>query len=169
MKQFLSKFFDWYQKYTEQNTIIVAALFITQILHLTWLALYVIAIRLTGHPLWDPTGFWQTMLVFFDWLEIPALIATTIFYINKLRQNEDTKKAIRNLIFVNSQYLHIFWITDEFVIDKFTGATVHATILPGWLAWIAILIDYLELPVIYDTAKQSLKIIRRRLNLLRQS
>ena len=28
------------------------------------------------------------------------------------------------------------------------------TALPVWLAWVAILIDYLELPVIYDTLRK---------------
>jgi hypothetical protein len=33
--------------------------------------------------------------------------------------------------------------------------------LPIWLAWIAILIDYLELPVIYDTLKKFYQSLRK--------
>ena len=53
----------------------------------------------------------------------------------------------------------MFWITDEFVIEHFTKHT-GPSILPVWLSWVAISIDYLELPVIFDTLKkffQSLK------------
>jgi hypothetical protein len=163
MRKAFTKFFAWYEKYTEQNTLIAASLFVTQILHLVWLALFVIAGRLTGEPLWEPSDFWESLLIFFDYFEIPAIIATTLFYLNKLRKNENFKKSLRNLVFINTQWLHIFWITDEFVIDKFTGASQYSTILPVWLAWVAIMIDYLELPVIYDTAKESLKIVRKRM------
>lgn len=163
MKKAFEKFFDWYEKYTDQNTVVAAALFVTQILHLVWLTLFVIAGRLTGEPIWEPSSFWETLLILFDYFEIPAIIATTLLYISKLRRNENVKKAVRNLVFINSQWLHIFWITDEFVIDKLTGAAEYATILPFWLAWLAIVIDYLELPVIYDTAKESILIIKRRI------
>lgn len=163
MKVLFVRFFEWYEKYTEQNTFIAAALFTTQILHLVWLTLFVVAGRLLGDPIWEPSDFWETLLIFFDYFEIPAIVATSLFYINKLRKNEAAAKAVRNLIFINSQWLHIFWITDEFVIDKLTGAAEYATILPVWLAWVAILVDYLELPVIYDTVRESLKIIKKRL------
>lgn len=33
--------------------------------------------------------------------------------------------------------------------------------LPVWLAWIAIFIDYLELPVIYDTIKEFIKALKQ--------
>lgn len=164
MKRNFIKFFEWYEKYTEQNTLIAATLFITQILHLVWLSLFVIAGRLTGEPIWEPSGFSESLLILFDYFEIPAIIATSLLYINKLRKNEDFRRSLRNLIFVNSQWLHIFWITDEFIIDKFTGAAQYSTVLPIWLAWVAIMIDYLELPVIYDTVKESIKIIKKNPN-----
>lgn len=162
MRQFFARFFGWYERYTEQNTLIATTLFFTQILHLTWLALFVIAIRLTGDPIWEPSNFWETLIILFDYVEIPAIIAVSLLYVNQLRKNESARRALLYLLFLNSQWLHIFWITDEFVIDKFTGAVEYATILPVWLAWIAIVIDYLEVPVMYDTARRSLKIIRDR-------
>lgn len=163
MKHFFVRFFDWYEKHTEHNTLIATALFATQIMHLIWLSLFVVAGRLTGQPLWEPGGFGEALLIIVDYFEIPAIIATSVFYINKLRQNQTATKAIRNLIFINSQWLHIFWITDEIVIGKLTAASHYSTILPVWLAWTAIAIDYLELPVILDTLRESTKIIRRRL------
>jgi hypothetical protein len=55
--------------------------------------------------------------------------------------------------------LHILWITDEFVVAEFGG---ESTGIPGWLAWIAILIDYLELPVIFDTFRRFGNALRNR-------
>ncbi len=162
MGRIFVKFFEWYERYTEQNTLIATGLFFTQVLHLIWLALFVIATRLTGHPIWQPSSFWETLIILFDYVEIPAIVAVSLLYVNKLRKNEEVRKSVRNLLFLNSQWLHIFWITDEFVVDKFSGAAEFATVLPVWLAWIAILIDYLEVPVMYDTAKQSVKILRKR-------
>jgi len=62
-------------------------------------------------------------------------------------------KNVLYLIFLNSQFLHIFWITDEFVEARLTGAP-EITVLPIWLAIVAIAIDYLELPVIFETIKK---------------
>src|SRR3989344_759149 len=59
-----------------------------------------------------------------------------------------------NIITLNSQWLHIFWITDEFVIQYLAGSDIG--FLPFWLAWLAIFIDYLELPVMYDTIKRAI-------------
>jgi hypothetical protein len=142
--------------------LIATALFLTQAAHLIWLGLFVIAERLSGQPIWTPNDLAETWLIIFDYFEIPALIATSLLYISMIRKNEHVRRATLYLIFLNLQYLHIFWITDEFVADSFSGA-MHHTILPAWLAWIAILIDYLELPVMYDTAKRSIKILRSKL------
>ncbi|MBI3255992.1 MAG: hypothetical protein HYZ63_03405, partial [Candidatus Andersenbacteria bacterium] len=58
------------------------------------------------------------------------------------------------LVFLNTQWLHLFWISDEFVIHTFLGEPHGGTILPTWLAWVAIMIDYLEVPVIIDTLRK---------------
>jgi hypothetical protein len=43
----------------------------------------------------------------------------------------------------------MFWLTHEVVVDTFTGNSLIAwSVL---VAWVAILIDYLEVPVIVDT------------------
>ena len=47
------------------------------------------------------------------------------------------------------QIFHIFWITDEVVYETFFGPST-AVQLPYLAAWAAILVDYLELPVIAD-------------------
>ena len=66
-----------------------------------------------------------------------------------------TKKTWLYLLLLNSQWIHLFWITDEVVLENFTGEALVP--IPFWLAWIAISIDYLELPVMYDTITKTLK------------
>jgi hypothetical protein len=112
----------------------------------------VIAQRLVGESYFSPDGLFYYAILIIDYTEIPALLSVSLIYINELRKGWSWK-AFLFLIFLNSQWLHIFWITDEFVTAEFSGAAA-ASSLPGWLAWIAILIDYLELPVIYDTLKK---------------
>ncbi|MCH7641242.1 hypothetical protein IID22_03535 [Patescibacteria group bacterium] len=73
-------------------------------------------------------------------------------YLNVLRKKFNFVSTLF-LVLINSQWLHIFWITDAFVLDSLTGGETR-TILPFWLAWVAIFIDYLELPVIFDTLKK---------------
>jgi hypothetical protein len=72
--------------------------------------------------------------------------------VNELRRKGFTWKAAGFLFMLNTQWLHIFWITDEVVVQYFAGP-----VAPQWnalLAWVAILIDFLELPVIYDTLRR---------------
>ena len=85
----------------------------------------------------------------------------SLVYVNELRHGF-TLKALLFLLFLNSQWLHIFWITDEYVVQRAVRRTRPSSSLPAWLAWVAILIDYLELPVIYDTLKRTAIAIRRR-------
>ena len=131
------------------NIAIAAGLFILQIFHLYWLTTTVVTARLFDLILFHPSAWFESVLIFVDFLEIPTLIAVSLIYISELRK-KNNGKSLLYLIFLNSQWLHIFWITDEFVVEKLTGAGA-GTILPIWLAWLAIFIDYLELPVIYDT------------------
>lgn len=127
-----------------------------------WLATHVLAERFFGEPWFEPNDFWQTLIIVFDYFEIPALLSATLLYGRRWYKNRSDKTALRNLIFVNLQYLHIFWITDEFAEAVLTGGP-QATILPAWLAIVAILIDFLEIPVMYESFKEATKIIKKRL------
>ena len=148
-----SKFWSWYNSHKTFNTGLAAGLFLLQLVHLYWLTTHVVFWKLFGVSLFDLTGVWQFLMIIVDYTEIPAIILTSIVYINEFR--EDRKmKSLLYLLFLNSQWLHIFWITDEFVITQFTGAAL--VVMPVWLSWLAIGIDYLELPVIYDTIKKFL-------------
>jgi hypothetical protein len=112
-----------------------AVLFFTQIVHLIWMTTYVVPIQLGSSPIWSPP---EAPLALADYLELPAIVATSILYIRT--------RNWKMLFLVNVQLFHIFWITDEFVLNR-------GTLVP-FLAWIAILIDYLELPVIFDTIRR---------------
>lgn len=157
MMSIISKFWKWYERHLVLNTGIAAGLFLLQLVHLYWLTTNVVAFKLLGISFWELTGIWQVLIVLVDYTEIPALISVSLIYINELRKKFNLK-SILFLLFLNSQWLHLFWITDEFVVESF-AVTGGGTILPIWLAWVAIMIDYLELPVIFDTLKKLSKAV----------
>ena len=76
-------------------------------------------------------------------------MSVSLVYLHALHATGLALRPVLYLAFLNSQWLHIFWITDEFVVG-----TSGAGSLPAWLAYVAILIDYLELPVMVDTSKR---------------
>lgn len=145
----IKRFWNWYERNYKLNITIALGLFVLQLFHLIWLALDVVAFRLTGTSLFPAHGLALGMLVVVDFFEIPALFSVSLVYINELRK-KPTAKSIIFLVLLNSQWLHIMWITDNFVVKQFSGAAAW----PMWLAWAAIGIDFLELPVMYDTAKR---------------
>jgi hypothetical protein len=150
-------FWRWYERHHTLNVTIAAALFALQLVHLVWLAGEPLADRVFGEPLFHLGGPLRWLIVLVDYTEIPALLSVSLVYINDLRKQGTSLKPILYLIFLNSQFLHIFWITDEFVVSSGAGETSS---LPAWLAYIAILIDYLELPVIYDTMRRVIVTLR---------
>lgn len=157
---FLRKFFNWYENHLLANTTIAAILFALQLIHLFWLTTDVVIPRLGFESVFPVTSLRETLLILVDYTEIPALITTSLVYINAYRKKYNIK-SILYLIFLNSQWLHLFWITDEFVLEQFAGDA--PVIFPFWVAWMAILIDYLELPVIFDTIKKTVVLMTKRL------
>lgn len=147
------KFWAWYNQHLTLNIGIAAGLFILQIIHLTWLALHVISFKLIGYSLWSPDPLWQNIIILVDYTEIPALFSTGLIYVNEIRKNGFQIKPAWYIFSLGIQLVHMFWITDEFVLTTFSGQGPVVNI-PGWLAWVAILIDYLELPVIFETLKK---------------
>ncbi len=144
------RFWGWYERTYTVNVSVALFLFLLQIVHLVWLSGEVVWMHLTGAPLFTFTGIWDKVIVLVDYTEVPALLSVSLVYIHELRKGWDFKSALY-LVFLNSQWLHIFWITDEFVVTAFNGA---GTVLPLWLASVAIAIDYLEVPVMVDTFKK---------------
>jgi hypothetical protein len=148
-----NRFWRWYERHYLPNVAVASGLFVLQLVHLYWLGADPIATRLTGDSLFHPTGVVRYLIFLVDYTEIPALMAVSLVYVNELRGGWSLRPVLF-LVLLNSQWLHIFWITDEYVGNELAGqATVSS--LPGWLAWVAILIDYGELPVIWDTIKRA--------------
>ncbi len=139
------RFWDWYERNYRLNVAVASILFLLQLTHLLWMAADPAASRIGGHALIHLHGPLQWLIIAVDYTEIPALIAVSLVYVNELRRGFAWKPLLF-LLFLNSQWLHIFWITDEYV--------ANSNGFPDALAWVAILIDYLELPVIYDTLKR---------------
>ena len=143
----LERFWGWYQRHYAVNLALTTGLFTLQLVHLYWLTTHVVAMKMLGQSYFTLTPFWQYLIILVDYSEIPALISTSVLYVFELR-HEFRWKYVAFLLMLNSQWLHLFWITDTFIIHTFNGME---TVLPVWLAWVALLIDYLELPVIADT------------------
>jgi hypothetical protein len=151
-------FWGWYERHYLLNVCIASVLFLLQLVHLYWLGAEPISLRLADESFFSPSGLLRYLIFFVDYTEIPALIAVSLLYVNELRRGI-TWRPLLFLLLLNSQWLHIFWITDEYVSNALAGDAA-ATAMPAWLAWVAILIDYLELPVIYDTLKRLALAIR---------
>lgn len=151
MRRLIDRFFAWYERHYVLNVGVAAGLFLLQIVHLYWLTTDVVVGRLTGQSWFDPSGPLRFLILVVDYTEIPALVGVSLIYVNELRKGWNWRSLLF-LLFLNSQWLHIFWITDEFVIAEFGGT--GGSNLPAGLAWAAILIDYLELPVIVDTLRK---------------
>lgn len=160
-------FWRWYERHYRLNLAITLVLFLLQLVHLYWLTADVVWYRLTGASGLEVGDALEYAILLVDYTEIPALISTSLVYVNELRKGFRWK-SILFLIFLNSQWLHLFWITDEFVVAQFQGGAGSA--LPVWLAWVAIGIDYLELPVIVDLLRRFIVSLRqgRTSNFLRE-
>ena len=142
------RFWEWYQRYYLATLVLTTAVFLLQLFHLYWLFSDVVMTKLTGRSyfLFPDTGMFVYVLA--DYLEIPTLVAATLLYVAELRRGA-TVKSVLYILLLNTQWIHMFWITDQVVVDTFAG---HSLIT--WnaaVAWVAILIDYLEVPVIIDT------------------
>ncbi len=151
-------FWAWYERHYAVNVGVATLLFALQLVHLAWLTGDVVLRRLTGEGYLAFEGPLRFAILIVDYTEIPALIGTSLIYLNDLRKGWALRSALF-LLFLNSQWLHILWITDEFVVAEFGG---EGGSLPAWLAWLAIAIDYLELPVIVDTFRRFLVAVRQR-------
>ena len=158
MSRPLRGFWSWYERHYLLNVGLASGLFVLQLVHLYWLTTHVVMHRILGYGLFDPSAVLEYLIIIVDYTEIPAIVTTSVYYFYQLQKGFSWKPVLL-LIALNSQWLHLFWITDEFVINQFSG---RATILPVWLAWVAILIDYLELPVIFDTLREFVRTLRQR-------
>ena len=156
----MQKFWDWYERNYLLNVGLATSFFVLQIFHLIWLFSEVITAKIFGTPIFAFQGLSKILMLLVDYTEIPALLGASLLYINELRKKFSIKSLLY-LFFINSQWLHLFWITDEFVTHSF----FNTNLAPVWLAWVAILIDYLELPVIFDTLKKFWQALQKEKNI----
>ena len=151
------KFINFYLQYQNLNLKISFLLISLQLLHLYWLTTDAVLYRITGTDYFVEASGFVLLFIIIDYIEIPALVSGIIYYFFNLIYNKKEKR-IKDTIFLillAIQSIHIFWITDDIVYSTFVGDDLIE--IPDYLVWIAILIDYLELPVIYDLLKRIIK------------
>jgi len=145
----IQKFINFYNRYENLNLKITFGLISLQILHLYWLTTDVVLQKIFGQSFFLVPKSLLPIFVVIDYIEIPALISGIIFYSYSIHKSKSTAK--KNYLFLGLlgvQVIHIFWITDEVVyISLFDTSFI---VFPYLLSWVAILIDYLELPVMVD-------------------
>lgn len=143
----VQKFISFYHRYENLNLKITFILISLQLLHLYWLTTDVVLQKIFGESFFIFPKDLLPIFVIIDYIEIPALVTGIIFYAHSIRYHEKSKSYLF-LVLLSVQVIHIFWITDDVVYSSFFKSSFVE--IPFILAWIAILIDYLELPVIAD-------------------
>ncbi|MAG36322.1 MAG: hypothetical protein CL878_08770 [Dehalococcoidia bacterium] len=141
---------DWYERHHAVVLAATVALFLLQLFHLYWLFADVILAEFAGTSLFPFPREGLLLYVIIDYTEIPVLVSASIHYFSKLRARPSLSPVVM-LLLLNSQWAHILWITDEVVVGSLGGGILGAW--PLWLAWVAIAIDYAEVPVILDTLR----------------
>lgn len=146
------RFWRWYQRNYLAVLVLTTAIFLLQLYHLYWLFTDVILRELTGRSFYILSSAGAFVSLFADYLEIPTLVSASLLYLHQLRKRFSWS-AIGYLLLLNTQWIHLFWITDQVVIDAFAreGGLLQWN---AAVAWVAILIDYLEVPVILDTLRK---------------
>jgi hypothetical protein len=147
----VQKLVGFWKRYESLNLKIAFVLISLQLVHLYWLTADVVVKRITGESAMGLTlsGPLLAFFIVIDYIEIPALVSGLTYYALSIYNRENARKNALLLTLLAVQVFHIFWITDDVVYDTFFG-TSSAIEIPYYAAWIAILIDYLELPVIAD-------------------
>lgn len=145
----VQKLVGFWRRYETLNLRIAFVLISLQLVHLYWLTADVVVKRITGEGGLSVGGPLLAFFIVIDYIEIPALVAGLTYYALNIYKREKAAKNSLLLVMLAVQVFHIFWITDEVVYDAFFGPS-SAVEIPYYAAWVAILIDYLELPVIAD-------------------
>ena len=156
LRGIFAAFWRWYQRNYLAVLVLTSAVFLLQLFHLYWLFTDVVLQRLFGRSFYGQGMIAQavgTSSLIADYLEIPTLVSASLLYVNELRKRFSWS-AIGYLVMLNTQWAHILWITDEVVVETFAPGAGAALQWNAALAWVAILIDFLEVPVIIDTLRR---------------
>ena len=151
---FLQKIIEFWDRYENLNLRIAFILMSLQLVHIYWLTTDIVINRVSGHEILhgisSASGSQDQIFLLFmvaiDYIEVPAIVAGSTYYLLSILKYRKRKTvAAKNTLFLAmlaAQMLHIFWLTDE-IVHNMVEFSYYA-------AWIAIVIDYLELPVIAD-------------------
>jgi hypothetical protein len=157
MAVIVQKIVNFWERYESLNLKITFILISLQVLHLYWLTADVVLQRIYGESYLGLPKALLPLFIIVDYVEIPALVSGITFYsfsILTRRESQPWKNFIF-LVLLAIQIVHIFWITDEIVYESFLNNDLIR--FPVYLAWIAILIDYLEIPVMIDLFYKTFK------------
>ena len=143
----MQKLGQWYRRHYLATLVVTTALFLLQLFHLYWLFTDVILKRLTGQSYFafPPQGL--LIYVMIDYFEIPTHLSAMVLYFYEFRQGV-RMKSLFFFVLLQLHWIHLLWITDDVVVNTIAN---HPLLAWGSVAaWIAILIDYLEVPIIVD-------------------
>jgi hypothetical protein len=155
----IQKILDFWTKYESLNLKITFILISLQILHLYWLTADVVLQRIAGESYLGLPRILLPLFIIVDYVEIPALVSGITFYLFSIfKRKSHSRKNVVFLLLLAIQVVHIFWITDEVVYESLLDNDL--VIFPVYAAWTAILIDYLEIPVMVDLFYKTFKIKR---------
>ncbi len=153
MSAAVQKLVGFWHRYENLNLKIAFVLISLQLIHLYWLTADVVIQRITGERMLSVQhgSLLFILFIIIDYIEIPALVAGLTYYsLNIYKKEKGSTKDVLLLSMLALQVFHIFWITDDVVYDTFFGSSSGSVEIPYYAAWVAILIDYLEVPVIVD-------------------
>ena len=155
----IQKILDFWTKYESLNLKITFILISLQILHLYWLTADVVLQRIAGESYLGLPRILLPLFIIVDYVEIPALVSGITFYLFSIfKRGSHSRKNVVFLLLLAIQVVHIFWITDEVVYESLLDNDL--VIFPVYAAWTAILIDYLEIPVMVDLFYKTFKVKR---------
>ena len=155
----IQKILDFWTKYESLNLKITFILISLQILHLYWLTADVVLQRIAGESYLGLPRILLPLFIVVDYVEIPALVSGITFYLFSIfKRGSHSRKNVVFLLLLAIQVVHIFWITDEVVYESLLDDDL--VIFPVYAAWTAILIDYLEIPVMVDLFYKTFKVKR---------
>ena len=118
LPKLVHKFLRWYDRYDDFNVVFAAFLFSIQVVHLVWLTTNVVVPRIFDLAPFITNHLFDTIIAVVDYTEIPAIIATSLVYLRSYKSGPNKKDSFY-LFFLNVQWLHMFWITDEIVVRSF--------------------------------------------------
>jgi len=145
------RFWRWYRRHYVATLVVTTALFLLQLFHLYWLFTDVVLTRLTGHSSFAFPAGGLLLYVLIDYLEIPTHLSGMVLYGYEFRRGIRLKSLVF-FVLLQLHWVHLLWITDDVVVNTFTEHTLLTW--TGLAAWVAIGIDYIEVPIIVDRLRQ---------------